>query len=424
MFFTLINLAFTATSIVETDMRIAPIAGERIIPTGSLPCKPCDLVVHILKLIIVICTGYHHLERDFEMKRSEKKASAELGKRDSVPIVVVVYHREEETRKMFKQLAKVTDNYSLIIVNNGFDDPDFLRGLKPVKLIENTENVGAIRAVNQGFDAAEGKYICVLHNDLLIYEDGWLDHIAYFLERRPDVGLVGLAGRHTIKEDGTYDNETTIVNMEGYLKSRIPTWRFTEVAAVDGLGWVMRNEGFRLEERYGHMHFYDLDLSLQYIEAGSKVYVVSIELYHMADLGGHSTRDDNQYLKAIGGDDEAYQESVREIFREKWQHVLPITRGFRDEAYAFNRVKELQEEIEEITTFANRLEKENKQAKEYMKQISEENDARGTELEKASEYARNLERICEVRLSELEKAKRKIEELKTGGKRGGRKAGA
>lgn len=354
------------------------------------------------------------------MKPSRKTSSAaELAKRDAVPIVVVVYHREAETRKMFKQLGKVTDKYSLIIVNNGFDSPEFLKGLKPHRYIENKENLGAIRAVNQGLDTAEGKYICVLHNDLLIYDEGWLDHVVHFMERRPDVGLVGLAGRHTINEDGTYDVETTIVNMEGYLKSKVPTWRFTEVATVDGLGWVMRNLGFRLEERYGHMHFYDLDLSLQYIEAGHKVYVAAVELYHLADLGGRSTRDDKDYLSVIGGDDEAYQESGRAILREKWQHILPITRGFRDEAYAFNRVKELQEEIEEITAYSRQLEDENKNLKE----ISADYEARGIEIEKASDYARKLEKVCEVRLSELEEAKKQIKELKQGkGRRSGKRA--
>ncbi|MDD5448363.1 MAG: glycosyltransferase, partial [Actinomycetota bacterium] len=96
-----------------------------------------------------------------------------IAKRDSVPIIVVLFHREKETRQMFKQLEKVTGNYSLIIVNNGFDDRDFLESLNTEHYIENEVNVGTIKAINQGLDVAEGKYIAVLHADLLIFEEGW-----------------------------------------------------------------------------------------------------------------------------------------------------------------------------------------------------------------------------------------------------------
>jgi GT2 family glycosyltransferase len=67
-----------------------------------------------------------------------------------IPIVVVLYHREKDTRKMFKQLARVTDGYDLIIVNNGFDDPEFIKKLKHIHYVENKENTGAIRGINQG----------------------------------------------------------------------------------------------------------------------------------------------------------------------------------------------------------------------------------------------------------------------------------
>jgi glycosyltransferase involved in cell wall biosynthesis len=261
------------------------------------------------------------------------KADEQKSGRAPVPIVVAIYHREDETRKMFRQLEKVTDDYSLILVNNGFDDEKFLKKLKPLHYVKNSENTGAIRPINQGLELAEGEYVCVLHNDLLIYDEGWLDHIIEFMDRRQDVGLVGLAGRHGIKEDGSLDLRSTIVKMRGYPRYYIPTWRFTEVATIDGLGWVMRNEGFRLEESFGMMHFYDLDLSLQYIDAGFKVFSAAVDIWHMAENQQQSTRSTDDYLRVVGGSDEEYYEDVREEFRAKWQHLLPIWRGERDEAY-------------------------------------------------------------------------------------------
>ena len=318
-------------------------------------------------------------------KREKKR------RRNPVPIIVAIYHREEDTRSMFKQLAKVTDNYSLIIVNNGFDDTRFLRKLKPAHYIENEANTGAIRPINQGLEVAEGEYIAVLHNDLLIFEDGWLDHIIEFMERKPDVGLVGLAGRHSINADGSLDLETTVVKMRGYPLGYKPTWRFTEVATIDGLGWVMRNRGFRLEESFGLMHFYDLDLSLQYIDAGHRIYSAAVDIQHLAEFKDRSTRSKSEYLKRVGGDDEAYYEEVREMFRAKWEHLLPITRGFQDEAYAFNRIKDLEE-------FGKRIEKDNK--------------AKETEIIKASKHIFKIEKEIGAKNAEMQNMQEHIQELR------------
>src|SRR5450759_2944301 len=125
-----------------------------------------------------------------------KMSSEQHGERCEVPIVVVLFHREHETKKMFEQLEKVTSGYSLILVDNGFDDSTFLEELSPLRYVKNHENTGAIQGINQGIELAEGKYVAVLHNDILIYDGGWLDEIVSFMERRPDVGLVGLQGAH------------------------------------------------------------------------------------------------------------------------------------------------------------------------------------------------------------------------------------
>lgn len=319
-------------------------------------------------------------------------------------MVLPVFHREAETRLMLAQLAEVTDGYSLVIINNGFDDSEFLLEQKPARYVENEENVGVIRAVNQGLGLLTGaEYIAVLHNDLLIYEEGWLDHILDFMDRRPDVGLVGLAGRHAIGADGVAEPETTVVDMRGYPDYMRPTWRITEVAGIDGLGWVMRNVGLRLDESFGLMHAYDLDLSLQYIEAGYRVYVASVEVEHLAEQEGRSTRCLPEYLERVGGDDEAYQREAAEKLRGKWEHLLPICRGRRDEAYAVLRIESLLDQVSELEGWARALQ--------------EENAAMKAEMEKASAHFEKLERLLAERqegpappvtprLTALEKARR------------------
>ena len=284
----------------------------------------------------------------------------------------------------------MTDNYSLILVDNGFEDAGLIEILEPDTYIRNEDNVGVVGAINQGLERCESPYVGVLHSDAVIFEEGWLDHIIDFMERRPDVGLVGLCGRHSIREDGSLDSETTVLKQERFPRSMNPTWRFTEVAIIDGMGFVMRNAGFKLDEFIGFMHCYDLDLSMQYIEAGYRVYVAGIDCWHLAGFGAESSRGDEKYLAEVGGDDGAYYEEVRERFRRKWQHLLPITRGYRDEAYASNRLRELLLRSEEAE--AN-----------YVKAVAEvdrtrqEVERRGIEIEKAAVYFEQLENIARER---------------------------
>lgn len=314
------------------------------------------------------------------------------GPRPDVPIVMPLYFREEETRMCLEQLDEVTDRYSLVFVDNGFEDKALIDSCLPAACIRNEENVGTIVAINQGIAACgDAPYIAVLHSDAMIYEDGWLDHMVDFLERRPDVGIVGFIGRHTIKENGKVDLETTIFNQDEFPTSFKPTWRFTEVATIDGMGFILRNIGLRMDESLGYMHYYDLDMSLQYIEAGYRVYQMGIESWHLAGYGYESAREDDRYLSLIGGDDDRYYDEVREKLRRKWAHMLPITRGYQDESFIWNRVAE----IEHITGIYY-------EAVERLRQFEVLAEERGAEIEKAARHFQLMEHAIAEQRSEIE----------------------
>jgi glycosyltransferase involved in cell wall biosynthesis len=314
----------------------------------------------------------------------------------TVPIVMILYHREEDTRDVLEQLDRVTDDYNLVFVDNGFDDVDYIKGLGAAGYLRNAENVGIPRSINQGLELAEGRYIAVMHNDLFIYDEGWLRHIIEFMERRPDVGIVGLAGRHTIKEDGSLDEETLVVALPEYEDIYGPSWRFTEVATIDGICFVMRNIGLRLDESMGPLHYYDLDISMQYAEAGYRVYCANVECRHGRE----------KYLRAGGEEaalttgtdtDEAFLEA-KERFLAKWGGSLPITRGFVDERCFLNRNRELSTRMSDLESRMSDLESEYSRLEDYcrrvlddLKELEAENRAKATEIEKAKDYVSTLE---------------------------------
>jgi glycosyltransferase involved in cell wall biosynthesis len=322
------------------------------------------------------------------------------GSRSCVPFVIPLYGREEETRMVLEQLDKVTWNYRLVMIDNGFDDMELIQTLgDEAEYLRNDNNFGVIKAINQGIEQCRDvPYIAVMHSDAMIFEEGWLEHIIEFMERRPDVGIVGLAGRHTIREDGSLDLETTIFNHKGFPESFKPTWRFAEVAATDGMAFVMRNIGLRLDESLGLMHYYDLDISMQYIEAGYRVYNAGIDCWHLAGFGYESSRGLEPYLAQIGGDDLAYYDEVREKFRRKWQHLLPITRGYQDEAYALHRITELQDSKDDHCKSLKELERTTTQS-----------DARRLEIEKAGAHIAKVEEALAASQAREEQLRAELE---------------
>jgi len=296
-----------------------------------------------------------------------------------VPIVVVLYHREKDTRKMFKQLARVTDGYSLIIVNNGFDDPGFIKKLRPLHYIENKENTGAIRGINQGLELAEGKYVAVLHNDILIYDEGWLDHIIEFMERRPDVGLVGLGGWHVVGADGICDEDVETVDRTGCVQEQ-PVLRFTEVAAAKGTGWVTLTGSVQLDERLEHVLLgCDVDLSLHYQSMGFKVHSANIE---------HRSPS----LESMSG----ISEVSREILVNKWQDFLPISRRYAYEERTYHEIGNLLREQDRLIDLNDEL-------TELNNELARESDTKGCELKELAAPARRLEKTYRSRSAELEK---------------------
>lgn len=81
----------------------------------------------------------------------------------------------------------------VIVVDNASSDGTLqaIRSQFPgVKLIENESNFGFARANNIGIAVSRGKYVCLVNSDVLI-PPGCFDNIVEFMERNPDIGLLG-----------------------------------------------------------------------------------------------------------------------------------------------------------------------------------------------------------------------------------------
>ncbi|HXH82425.1 MAG TPA: glycosyltransferase, partial [Candidatus Tectomicrobia bacterium] len=211
-----------------------------------------------------------------------------------VSVILVVHDRLELTRGCVESLAGSTVPFELCVIDNGSRDGTdaWLRTLAwpgGLRHARNAENVGLIRALNQGAALARGTWLCFLHNDTLARDAGWLARLRDAVGDGRDVGLAGLYGARRVRRDGRYAGRTIVSTLEG---DRPPAAPVVEVAAVDGVCLFLRRDlleavgGF--DEGYGFFHGYDRDLSFAVRARGRRCVIVRAPFVHLG--GGTRTQ--------------------------------------------------------------------------------------------------------------------------------------
>lgn len=112
-------------------------------------------------------------------------------------IVIPVYNALELTRNCLGSIYENTRvPFNLILIDNGSGAAtgDFLKGFRSSKenvvLIDNRENLGWIKAVNQGIGLSKSPYVCIMNNDTVVRTGDWLAELIDVADSSPDIGLV------------------------------------------------------------------------------------------------------------------------------------------------------------------------------------------------------------------------------------------
>lgn len=86
------------------------------------------------------------------------------------------------------RIKKYTENYELILIDNGSELGTKFLIDNADKFIHNSTNLGFAKAVNQGIEAAEGEWICVINNDVFVWP-GWMDALKLTFTDNPTCGI-------------------------------------------------------------------------------------------------------------------------------------------------------------------------------------------------------------------------------------------
>ena len=187
-------------------------------------------------------------------------------------IIIPVWNELSYTKQCIDSIYKNTDvPFCLIIIDNGSleETRSFLQDLASIHnnitLITNKENLGYVKAVNQGLKISQGGYVCLLNNDIVVTKD-WLKKMIDFSEKYPDTGLINCVENWDKKKPYPPNLEEYARTFEKEKGHYIELDHTTGACLLIKRG-VIEKIGY-LDERFYMGHYEDNDYSYRAKRAG------------------------------------------------------------------------------------------------------------------------------------------------------------
>jgi len=235
-------------------------------------------------------------------------------------IIIPVWDQLEATRACVDSILKNTDNpFRLIVIDNGsgISAKDYLKSLSGVKgldilLIRNEENLGFVKAINQGMAASDAGLICLMNNDT-IAAAGWLGEMIGIMESSPDIGVVNPSSNTLGQFPGPGESiescASGLKNFKGQMQEMYSARGFCMLikrAVVDSIGF--------LDEAYGMGYFEESDYSVRARRAGFRIVrAKGAYVYHKEETTFNSMADKR-----------ALFEKSEKVYNRKWGRPLDL----------------------------------------------------------------------------------------------------
>ena len=112
-----------------------------------------------------------------------------------VSIIIVAWNVRQLLHDCLKSVYEQTKgiDFEVIYVDNASEDGSVemvKKEFSEVKIIENEENEGFIRANNQAIEIAEGRYVLLLNSDTIVLENA-IAKVVKFADAHPEAAVVG-----------------------------------------------------------------------------------------------------------------------------------------------------------------------------------------------------------------------------------------
>jgi O-antigen biosynthesis protein len=242
-------------------------------------------------------------ERDLcNFLESSSSLDFTLATHPRITVLIILWNQAELTLTCLKALCK-EDNEAMevLVLDNASTDKtsELLSRISGIRVIKNEENVGFLRAVNQGASMANGRYLLLLNNDAVI-RPGSLSRAIELIDNSPDIGAVG--GR-IILPDGLLQEAGSIVwndgSCLGYARGQLPETNEVmfrrDVDYCSGVFLLTRRDLFMemggFDEAYAPAYFEETDYCFRLWERGMRVvYDPDVAVDHF-EFGSSGTSD-------------------------------------------------------------------------------------------------------------------------------------
>jgi len=229
-------------------------------------------------------------------------------------IIIPVWNQLTFTKDCIESIMRNTSGeYGIIIIDNASDEETkkYLETLKafgklPVVLIRNEENLGFIKAVNQGMASSAADFICILNNDTIVAK-GWLKEMIDIAGAGGDIGIVNPSSNNLGQKPAS--GEPVDLYAEKIVRN---SGQSVELSAAIGFCMLIKREVIRkiglFDEIYGMGNFEDTDFSRRAVKEGYKcVRACGAYVYHRESSSFSKVRTFNEDFNRN-----------REIFEFRW----------------------------------------------------------------------------------------------------------
>ncbi|HTY13715.1 MAG TPA: glycosyltransferase family 2 protein [Candidatus Omnitrophota bacterium] len=202
-------------------------------------------------------------------------------------IIIVNYNNRAILEACLSSIYSSTHktSFEIILSDNGSKDgsQEMIRSkFQKVKLIENGENLGFIKATNIGLRSFAGRYAMLLNDDTVVH-DGAFDRMVEFMDKTRDAGA---CSPMLLNTDGTVQHQGGLFGKK-FWKSEVPV----KIGFAIGACLLVRRE---VVEKVGlldeKLFFYndDIDWCLRIRKAGYSIYFLPDA--RVTHYGGYSSK--------------------------------------------------------------------------------------------------------------------------------------
>lgn len=234
-------------------------------------------------------------------------------------IIIAVWNELEITRNCINSLIRHTAfPYRLIIIDNASHSEvrDYLESLKSgisdFLVIRNEENLGFVKAMNQGLKQSSAEFICLMNNDTVVTE-GWLNEMIDIAERNIEIGIVNPSS-NTLAQ--VLPKDETIDSYAKNLKRFKGQWG--ELGQCSGFCMLLKREVIDkvgiFDEAYETGYFEEADYCRRAQKLGYRfARAKAAYVYHLDGASFDKRQDKEELFK-----------KNREIFEGRWGRSLRI----------------------------------------------------------------------------------------------------